>query len=313
MPVTPVKGRRRGTALEDVVRPAWYTHRFNRAGSYRLAHAVGGVLPRPVRVRVAAAASRVLAPWFSSERAVVQANVARIAAASTARAQAALVRAVFRNFAICFADLLTTNRDHEVTSLLARVEGEDHLRASTGRRRGLIVLTAHLGNWELAGRLLAQRAARPTHVVVAAEADPEVERMLRGPASSPVHFVVRDEPTAALPLVAALRRDEVVALQGDRGLGNRGDVSVPFFGAPASFPLGPFVLARASGASVVPAFCIMQRDRRYAIQVGTPMHVGVDGERAALAHWVSVLETMVRRHPDQWFTFFDPWSQRRAG
>jgi KDO2-lipid IV(A) lauroyltransferase len=313
MPVTPVRGRRRATAREGVARPPWYTHRFNRAGSYRLALAVGDLLPRPVRVRVAAAAARVLAPWFAAERSVVRANVARIAATSTARAQAALVRAVFRNFAICFADLLTTNRDHEVTRLLAGVEGEDHLRASTGRRRGLIVLTAHLGNWELAGRLLAQRAARPTHVVVATEADPAVERILRGPASSPVHFVVRDEPTAALPLVAALRRDEVVALQGDRGLGNRGDVSVPFFGAPASFPVGPFVLARASGASVVPAFCIMQRDHRYAIQVGTPMHVGVDGERAALAHWVSVLEAMVRRHPDQWFTFFDPWSERRAG
>jgi len=312
MPATPARTRRRSGASDAVERPAWYTHRLNRAGSYRVAHAVAGLLPRPVRLRAAALAARVLTPWFGAERAVVRANVARIAADSTPRAQAALVRAVFRNFAICFADLLSTNREREVATLLARVEGEEQLGASSGRRRGLIVLTAHLGNWELAGRLLAQRAGRPTHVVVAAEADPQVERMLRG-AASPVHFVVRDEPTAGLPLVAALRRDEVVALQGDRGLGNRGDVSVPFFGAPASFPLGPFVLARASGASVVPAFCIMQPDHRYAIELGRSMHVGVDGERAALAHWVSVLESMVRRHPDQWFTFFDPWSQLRAG
>jgi KDO2-lipid IV(A) lauroyltransferase len=311
MAVTHVPGRRPAPALDDVVRPAWYTHRFNRAGWYRLAHAVAGALPRAARIRVAGATARVLAPWFAAERAVVRANVARIAPTSSARAQTALVHAVFRNFGICFADLLTSNREHEVAGLLSRVDGEEHVRASAGRRRGLIVLTAHLGNWELAGRLLARRAARPTHVVVAAEADPRVEQMLRG-AAAPVHFVVRDEPTAALPLVAALRRDEVVALQGDRALGNRGDVSLPFFGAPASFPLGPFVLARASGASVVPAFCVMQPDHRYAIHVGTPMHVGADGERAALAHWVSVLEAMIRRHPDQWFTFFDPWSPVRA-
>jgi lauroyl/myristoyl acyltransferase len=308
MAVTPLEGNRRTTALDSVVRPAWYTHRFNRAGSYRLATAVAGVLPRPVRLRVAAAASRALAPWFGAERAVVRGNVERIAPAATTRAHEAMVRAVFRHFGMCFADLLTSNREGEPTGLLSRVEGEEHLRVVTGRGRGSVVLTAHLGNWELAGRLLAQRAARPTHVVVAGEADPRVEQMLRG-AAGPVRFVIRDEPTAALPLVAALRRGEIVALQGDRALGNRGDVSVPFFGSLASFPLGPFVLARASGASVVPAFCIMEPDHRYAIEVGTPMHVGVDGERAALAHWVSVLEATIRRHPEQWFTFFDPWSQ----
>ena len=100
-----------------------------------------------------------------------------------------------------------------------------------------------------------------------------------------------------------------MALQGDRALGNRGDVSVPFFGAPARFPLGPFVLARASGAPVVPAFCVMNADGRYAIEVGTPVRVGVEGERPALTHWVGVLEGMVRSHPEQWFNFFDPWSQ----
>jgi lauroyl/myristoyl acyltransferase len=311
MAVTPLEGRRRTPAIDGDVRPAWYTHRFNRAGTYRLATALAGALPRTARLRLAAAAARVLAPSFATERAVVRANVARILPAATAQVRETTVRAVFRHFGMCFADLLTTNRAGDLDGLLARVDGEEHLRASTGRGRGSIVLTAHLGNWELAGRLLAQRGGRPTHVVVAGEADPRVERMLRGSAA-PVRFVLRDEPTAGLPLVAALRRDEIVALQGDRALGNRGDVEVPFFGALASFPVGPFVLARASGASVVPAFCLMEDDHRYAIEVGTPMHVGADGERPALTHWVSVLEAMIRRHPEQWFTFFDPW-RRDAG
>jgi predicted LPLAT superfamily acyltransferase len=148
---------------------------------------------------------------------------------------------------------------------------------------------------------------RPTWVVVAAETDPGVERFLRG-AGAPVRFVRRDDPTTAVALVAALRRNEVVALQGDRALGTRGDVAVEFFGAPAAFPVGPFVLARAAGAPVVPAFCLLRPDRRYTIALAPPIRVGADGEAAALGRWARVLEDAVRRTPEQWFNFFDVWS-----
>ena len=208
---------------------------------------------------------------------------------------------------MCFSDLITANRDGRPERLLADVEGEHHLAAIARDGRGAIVLTAHLGNWELAGRLMALRMGRPTHVVVAPEEDPGVERFLRG-GPAPVRFVSRDEPRAALPLVAALRRGEIVAMQGDRALGTRGDVGVRFFDAEAAFPLGPFLLARASGVPVVSAFCVLDHDRHYTVRVDEPMRVEADGERAALERWVAVLERAVRAHPEQWFNFYDVWS-----
>jgi len=292
--------------------PRWYTHRLNRPALYRAAAALTAALPRPARLALARAVAGRAAAWFPAERARVRANLARVRPVAGAAERERLVDEVFRHFAVCFADLISTNRrEARLERLVAGIEGDEHLLAAEAERRGLVLVTAHLGNSELGGRLLATRLARPTHVVVAAEADPGVERFLRG-GPAPVRFVRRGDPMAGLPLVAALRRHEVVALQGDRALGTRGDALVDFFGAPAPFPLGPFLLARAAGAPIVPAFCLLERDLRYTVVMARPIHVTAGGEAAALAEWVGVLETMVRRAPEQWFNFFDVWSPPSA-
>ncbi len=285
----------------------WYAHGFNRAIVYRLGALLAAPLPRSVRLAAAAALANRLAGRFPVERGVVRAALTRIVPGATAAARERLVAAVFRNFAVCFADLITTNRGsgRGLARLLDGVDGAEHPDVLGGG--GAIALTAHLGNWELGGRLLAHLYARPIHVVVAAESDPGVERFLRG-GPAPVNFVTNTRPTAVLPLLAALRRGDLVAMQGDRALGTRGDVPIPFFGEEAAFPLGPFVLARAAGVPLVPSFCLLTPERRYRIAVGEPIHVRADGEHAALQRWVRGLEAAVGNHPDQWFNFFDLWS-----
>ncbi len=300
------------SAAPPAVAPRWYTHRLNRPAIYRAGAVLAGALPRPARLALARAVARRAADWFPAEQARVRANVARVRPQASPREREALVAEIFRHFAICFADLISTNRrEARPDRLVTRIEGDEHLLAAIAEGRGLVLVTAHLGNWELGGRLLATRLKRPTHVIVAAEADPRVERFLRG-GPSPVRFVRRGDPTAMVPLVAALRRGEIVALQGDRALGTRGDALVDFFGAPAPFPLGPFVLGRAAAVPVVPAFCLLDADLRYTVVMARAIHVATGGEAAALAQWVAVLEAMIRRAPEQWFNFFDVWSATPA-
>lgn len=298
-----------GRATETTVhaRPPWYGHRLNRPSAYRLTAAIGAGLPRALRLRLAAAIAPRLRALFAAEWQVVLGNVGRIMPTASVDARQALAVEVFRHFAMCFSDLVVTNRRRQVRGLLGRLDGELHFATAARTGRGLIVLTAHLGNWELGGRLVAESSARPTHVVVQAEPNPRLESFLRG-GPAPVRFVARRHPTDVLGLMTALRRGEVVAMQGDRAIGTRGDVPVPFFGAPARFPLGPFVLARAAGAPVLPAFCVLDPDRRYSVHVREPIMVGAEGEMTALERWVAVLEEMVRAHPEQWFNFFDCWN-----
>jgi lauroyl/myristoyl acyltransferase len=283
--------------------PRWYWHPYNRAGLYRIAESLRW-LPRGLRLTLAGRLGLLVVRFLPAERAAVRATLQVITGASGARLEA-LTAGVFRDFAMCFTDLISTNRQAaaRLERYVDRVVGAEHLEDLSG---GLVSVTAHLGNWELAGRLLAARSSRPTHVVVAPEEAPELERWVRRDGDG-MRFVPRARPGVGVQLLAALRRGEVVALQGDRAIGTRGDVTIPFFGRPAPFPLGPFLLARAAGVPVVPAFCVLDGGRRYAVHIAKPIAVERGDEEKAARAWVELLERMVQTYPTQWFNFFDVW------
>jgi phosphatidylinositol dimannoside acyltransferase len=290
-------------ALTEGARPQWYAHGYNRAELYRLAAAMGW-LPRRVRLSLARRVGRLAQSFLPAERAVIRKTLEVMTGASGRRLDD-LTAEVFGEFAMCFSDLITASRrPARIGSYLGVIRGREVLQTFDG---ALISLTAHVGNWELAGRVLAQHSARTTHVVVAVEEAQALERWLRRDGGG-LRFVPRTHPTVSLTLIAALRRGEAVALQGDRALGNRGDVPIPFFGQPAPFPVGPFHLARAAGVPVVPAFCTLDVDGRYVLRVLPPMKIARGGEQEALAAWVATLESIVAEKPTQWFNFFDVWN-----
>ena len=292
-----------GTALAS---PRWYSHSYNRAVLYRIAEALS-VAPRGARLALARGLGRLAPRFLPGEHLAVRRALEVITGASGARLDR-LSTAVFCNFAMCFSDLVSTNRRSagRLLDCVGSVSGTEQLDGLAG---GIVSVTAHVGNWELAGRLLAGRSARRTHVVVAPDA-PELGRWVRRDGDG-VRFLARREPAIGIELLVALRRGEVVALQGDRGLGTRGDVAIPFFGRLAFFPLGPFLLARATHAPVVPAFCVLDAGYRYRVHVAKPFSVERGDEEAAAGAWVAALEDVVREYPTQWFNFFDVWDPER--
>ena len=302
--------RAHGGGGEAVVKPRWYSHGLNRLSYYRLARAASVVLPRPVRLVLARAVARAVGRALQTERQVVRSNLARVLGGGTARDLDGAVRDTFANFGAFFADLLVLNRvgPERLSPYVARRAGDEHVDDAFAAGRGAVLLTAHLGNWELGGRLLACRGGVPrTHVVLSVEEDAALEGHLRVNAPD-LRFVTRRHPTSTLGLLTALRRGEAVAMQGDRPTGERGDRLVTFFGEPAAFPIGPFLLARAAGAPVIPAFCTMAEDGRYHVDVEAPIWVKPGEEMAGLEAMVAALERAVRAHPTQWFNFFDVWA-----
>jgi Kdo2-lipid IVA lauroyltransferase/acyltransferase len=283
--------------------PRWHAHSFDRAPLYRLTEALGW-MPRGGRLALARQVGRLAQRVLRRERTAARDMLAVVTGATGPRLET-LVTRLFGDFAMCFSDLVTTNRlpMQRLVDIVSSVVGADHVQGLTG---GVVSVTAHVGNWELAGRLLATHGARPTHVVVTADDAPALRRWVRRDGEG-VRFVPRAHPAIGVQLVRALRRGDVVALQGDRAIGTRGDLPIPFFGRPAPFPIGPFVLARAAQVPVVPAFCLLGADGRYTIRVAPPIAVERGREEEAARTWAAALEQVVREHPTQWFNFFDVW------
>jgi KDO2-lipid IV(A) lauroyltransferase len=290
-------------------RARWHKHPYNRSRYYRLAAVAAPRLPRPVRTWLAERLAGLLVKRFPAERAAVRRNLTHVLPGRDDAWLDAAVDRVFARFAVCFADLLSLNREESGLwrHVATRAGQEPTLNALAGGR-GCVSLTAHLGNWELGGRLLAT-LGRPVHVVMAPEEDPAVGALLARGSRPGLRFVRLTSPTVGVELVAALRRGEIVAFQFDRARGGRGDAAVPFFGVPVAFPLGPFMMAAAAGAPVVPAFCVLQADGSYRLHVEPALAVARGGEVDALAAAVTTLERYVRMHWDQWFNFYDVWER----
>jgi len=151
------------------------------------------------------------------EQAAVQGNLTRVLPDASRQEVARQARQVFGNFACFFADLLGLNRRALALqrAYVTKVQGLPHLQAVLQTHRGFVAATAHLGNWELAGRLLSTYGRR-IHVLMAPEQDPAIQRFLReGMQEADVCFVTNDSSAVFVQLLMALRRGDVVAVQMD--------------------------------------------------------------------------------------------------
>lgn len=184
--------------------------------------------------------------------------------------------------------------------------------------RGLVLLAAHAGNWHLASTFL-HNTRRTVHLVTAEVRHPEVRRQMDLAKERSSHLVVHDATGGVgllIDLRAALGRGEVVIMAGDRAESGN-PMAVPFLGQEALFPTTPFHLALATGAPICTALSFRTGMHRYTCYGLGPYRV-VALDRAdrrtaverALRTFVNHLEELLRRHPTQWYNFFDFWSDK---
>jgi len=184
--------------------------------------------------------------------------------------------------------------------------GFEHITAARARGKGGILITGHIGNWELGGILLAIEGVPLTVVTLEEPATGltqwrEAYRRRLGIKT----ISIGADPFSFVGLVSALRRNEFVAMLVDRPIAAAA-VPAQFFGAAAQFSGAPSLLWKHTGAEVIPAFVLQKPGGRYVSVLAPPVPMEVDG--AANAQRIAtIFETVVRSNPEQWFNYVPIW------
>lgn len=196
--------------------------------------------------------------------------------------------------------------------------GMEHLAAGLAHPGGRILLSAHLGSFELAARWVGERTGARLHLVMFDSEDPAVQAQLhRAMGDRPYQVIdLNDAEGAGFAIASALGQGETCCMLGDRAAASQaGNIVVPFLGGQAAFPSGPFIAAAATGAVIVPTFCVRTGWATWRCEADQPFSVdlGPRPERQArlrdyVAAWAARLEARVRRHPYGWNNYYDFWA-----
>ena len=233
-----------------------------------------------------------------------------LGAGSPAKARRRLAKQVLNNhwgFIADFGRMRNWPRQRLLEEIV-EVEGEQRYRRARSLRRGLILVTAHLGSFEVGLAAIAERDQR-VHVVFTRDTMDVFDRLRseRRRKLGVVEAPLDDGLAVWLQLREALRRDEVVLMQGDRVMPGQKGVTVDFLGRPMRFPTGPVRLALATNAPIVPVFSLHTPGRRVRIVLEEPITVD-DGElMPAVRRLAKVIERYVSAHPDQWLMMHRVW------
>ncbi len=205
-----------------------------------------------------------------------------------------------------------TRPPEEAARLVESVIGYSEIVEGRQKGSGVLLLTAHLGNWEVGGLMLAEMR-EPVHVVLVPDIYPAVEKARQAlHARAGIREIRVDRSFApTLAVLRALKENAIVAMQGDRDFSNTG-IAVPFFGRDAYFPRGPFLVAMATPATVLPAFIVRVPDGRYRAIIESPLEIERGGDREAalrrnVERYVAILEHYVAENPEQWYCFYPFW------
>lgn len=219
-------------------------------------------------------------------------------------------REVFRNFGKYLVDFFRMAKinKNNLEDFIA-VENIHHIDNELKKGNGVIVISAHMGNWELGGVAMAV-LGYPVLVVALEHHSQEVTNLFNGQRN--IHGVeVATLKNAGRKCWEALKENKFIALVADRDFSKTGIIA-KFFGKDTLIPKGPAVFCRRLKTAIVPGFVVRQTDNRFKLIFEKPVYPSIteDEERdynEITQRYVMVIEDYVRRFPLQWTIFREFW------
>lgn len=192
------------------------------------------------------------------------------------------------------------------------VEGSDHFNNLVGKKEGFIQMSAHIGNYELAGYTLCSDRKQFNALVYGGEKPSVVANRQKMFAANNINMIaVSPDMRHLFEINSALATGQIVSLPADRLLGSDKSIEADFLGAKALFPYGPFSIATMRSLEVIAVNVVKTGTKKYKIIIiplrydtGAPRREQVIQLNTA---FVSELERVVKMYPTQWYNFYEFW------
>jgi len=221
-----------------------------------------------------------------------------------------IARQSFANLGIVLAEVFAMAR-YPIDTLrhLVRFENTELIAQAAQQQRGIVLLSAHFGNWELAALTLPLTANHSVTVVTKRIKNPIVDRFIDQARQRTGNQLVRAHRVGAI-IPKIIRENRALALLADQSARPDHDFYVPFFNIPTLTFRTPAVLALRFGMPVILGFSERQPDGTYRValeQLPTEDLPATDeGAKMLMQRYHQRLEAVIRRHPEQWL-----WQHRR--
>lgn len=190
-----------------------------------------------------------------------------------------------------------------------RIYHRERFYEAIDQNKGVVLLTAHFGNWELL-QIISGILGKPIYVLARNQKQVEINEMLNQLRESHGSRAV-SRGMGVRDLYRALIQKQLIGLLGDQDAGKRGGLILSFFGRKTTVPTGAFEMARRTGAPILPCFDIRREKGQHEIVVGMPIHCGEgaygdDDLVGPMQEYLKRLEEMIEASPEQWL-----WGAKR--
>jgi KDO2-lipid IV(A) lauroyltransferase len=276
------------------------------------------LLPRKVARAVGAAIGAIAFRVLGRLRRVGLRNLELAFPEMTAADRESTLRSEYRNLGLLLAEFCKMPGYTAATaSRFIRYEGLENYLTARDRGKGVLVLTGHLGAWELSS-FYHSLMGMPMGMVIRRLDNPLVDAFVNRIRCLHGNRVIHKDDFAR-GLIASMRAGETVGILMDTNMTPPQGVFVPFFGVPACTASGMARIAAKTGAAVVPGFLLWEEsEQKYVLHFGEELQVvrTGDAEQDALANTASftaAIERYIRQYPEQWLWLHRRWKTRPPG
>lgn len=190
-----------------------------------------------------------------------------------------------------------------------RESGEEYLQELANKKQGAFLISAHIGNWDIAGNLLKGINANVSVVMYQNEYE-KIQALLSSQEKEPGFNIIpiSNDLSHLIKIYAAIKQGDLVCMHADRYLEGAKTELIDFLGKPAKFPLGPFQMIEKLKVPYSFVFAIKEDKYNYYFTASKPSIQTDKKAREIAVEFVTLLEEKVRDNPEQWFNYYDFYS-----